>query len=47
LVSELATSQATFVDPTPHRIDRFGTVDPLAGEFLQQCADARSGKITG
>jgi sarcosine oxidase subunit beta len=37
----------TFADSTPHRIDRFGEIDPFDAEFIQRCADARSGKITG
>ena len=47
LVAELATGRTPFVDAAPHRIDRFGVIDPLDPAFLQQCADARSGKITG
>ncbi len=47
LVAELAMGCAPFVDAAPHRIDRFGEIDPLDPAFLQQCADARSGKITG
>ena len=47
LVSELITGQAPFVDPSPHRIDRFGVVDPTDQVFIQICADARSGKVTG
>jgi sarcosine oxidase, subunit beta len=47
LVSELVMGQAAFVDPTPHRIDRFGMVNPTDSDFIQTCADARSGKVTG
>jgi sarcosine oxidase subunit beta len=47
LVAEMATDRQPFVDPAPHRIDRFGEIDPTSLEFLQRCADARSGKITG
>jgi 4-methylaminobutanoate oxidase (formaldehyde-forming) len=47
LVSELITGRPTFVDSTPHQIDRFGAIDPLDPNFIQRCADARSGKITG
>jgi 4-methylaminobutanoate oxidase (formaldehyde-forming) len=47
LVAELVTGQIPFVDPTPHRIDRFGTIDPTDSDFIQRCADARSGKVTG
>jgi 4-methylaminobutanoate oxidase (formaldehyde-forming) len=46
-ISEIAAGLTPFVDPTPHRIDRFGDIDALAPEFLQRCAAARSGKITG
>lgn len=47
LVSDLVTGCPTFADSTPHRIDRFGSIDPFDPAFIQQCADARSGKITG
>jgi sarcosine oxidase subunit beta len=47
LISELAAGRTSFVDPAPHRIDRFGEINPLDPEFLKRCADARSGKITG
>ena len=47
LVSELIMGKAPFVDPIPHRIDRFGLVDPTDPDFIQICADARSGKVTG
>ena len=47
LVSELTTDRPPFVDPAPHRIERFGKIDPYDPDFLQRCADARSGKITG
>lgn len=46
-ISDLAAGCAPFVDSTPHRIDRFGKIDPFDPEFVQRCADARSGKITG
>jgi len=46
-ISDLVAGRAPFVDSTPHRIDRFGEIDPTSPEFLQRCADARSGKITG
>lgn len=46
-ISELVVGHAPFVDSAPHRIDRFGEVDSTSPEFLQRCADARSGKITG
>jgi len=47
LVSELITGRPTFVDSTPHQINRFGAIDPLDPNFIQRCAEARSGKITG
>jgi len=47
LVSDLITGQPPFVDPTPHRIHRFGVVDPMSADFIQVCADARAGKVTG
>jgi sarcosine oxidase subunit beta len=46
-ISELAAGHAPFVDSAPHRIDRFGEIDSLDPNFIQRCADARSGKITG
>jgi len=46
-ISELVAGREPFVDPTPHRIDRFGEIDPVDPEFIQCCAEARSGKITG
>jgi sarcosine oxidase subunit beta len=47
LVAELATGRQPFADPAPHRIDRFGEIDPTDRTFIQLCADARSGKVTG
>jgi 4-methylaminobutanoate oxidase (formaldehyde-forming) len=47
LVSELITGQAPFVDPTPHRVERFGMINPTDSDFIQRCADARAGKVTG
>ena len=46
-VSELATGCMPFVDAAPHRIDRFGSINPCDPALLQRCADARSAKITG
>jgi 4-methylaminobutanoate oxidase (formaldehyde-forming) len=46
-ISELATGHIPFVDSAPHQIDRFGEIDSLDPNFIQRCADARSGKITG
>lgn len=47
LLADLAVDRTPFVDPAPHRIDRFGEIDPLDPGFIQRCAEARSGKITG
>ncbi len=47
LVAELVMGQQPFVDPSLHRIDRFGMIDPTSPDFIQSCADARSGKVTG
>ena len=47
LIADLVAGRFPFIDPAPHRIDRFGQIDPLSPEFLQRCAKARSGKITG
>ena len=46
-ISDLTAGRAPFVDSAPHRIDRFGEIDSLDPNFIQRCADARSGKITG
>ena len=46
-ISDLVVGRVPFVDSAPHRIDRFGEIDPVDPEFIQRCADARSGKITG
>jgi 4-methylaminobutanoate oxidase (formaldehyde-forming) len=46
-VADLVAGRAPFVDSVPHRIDRFGDNDPLDPDFIQRCADARAGKITG
>jgi 4-methylaminobutanoate oxidase (formaldehyde-forming) len=47
LVSDLVLGRPPYVDPAPHRIDRFGAIDPMGYEFIQLCADARAGKVTG
>jgi 4-methylaminobutanoate oxidase (formaldehyde-forming) len=47
LVADLALGETPFVDPDPHRPDRFGEIDPLSPVFLELCKEARSGKITG
>ncbi len=47
LISDLVTGQPPYVDPAPHQIHRFGAVDPMSYEFIQSCADARAGKVTG
>lgn len=46
-VAELAVGSKPFVDLTPHRVDRFGSIDPTDADFMRQCGEARSGKITG
>ncbi|MDO9301110.1 MAG: FAD-binding oxidoreductase [Anaerolineales bacterium] len=46
-ISDLVAGRAPFVDSTPHRVDRFGEIDSIDSNFIQRCADARSGKITG
>ncbi|MGZ9166948.1 MAG: hypothetical protein ACXW4U_17390 [Anaerolineales bacterium] len=46
-ISDLVTGRPTFVDAAPHRIDRFGEIDPFDPDFLKKCADARAEKITG
>ena len=46
-ISDLVSGRQTFTDSAPHRIDRFGEIDALDSNFIQRCADARSGKITG
>jgi len=47
LLSDMVAGRQPFADATPHRIDRFGEIDSLDLDFIQCCADARSGKITG
>ncbi len=47
LLADLVAGRVPFVDAAPHRIDRFGEIDPLNSGFIQRCAEARSGKITG
>ena len=47
LMADLVSGSVPFVDPSPHRIDRFGEIDPFDSDFIQRCADARSGKLTG
>jgi sarcosine oxidase subunit beta len=46
-LAQLATGHATSFDLTPHRVDRFGPVDPTDPAFRQRCADARSLKRWG
>ena len=46
-ISELVVGLAPFIDSAPHRIDRFSAVDLMNCEFIQSCADARAGKVTG
>lgn len=47
LIADLVTGQPPYIDPTPHQIQRFGEIDPMSYEFIQLCADARAGKVTG
>ena len=47
LIADLITGQPPFVDPALHQIQRFGAVNPMSYEFIQSCADARAGKVTG
>ncbi len=46
-IAELAVGKPASVDLEPHRVDRFGSVDPFDPEFMERCGQARSGKITG
>jgi len=46
-ISELAISQPTFVNPKPFRLERFGTIDSFAPDFIRRCAEARALKRTG
>ncbi len=46
-LSRLAAHQPALFDLGPHRIDRFGPVDPADAAFRQRCADARSNKRSG
>jgi 4-methylaminobutanoate oxidase (formaldehyde-forming) len=46
-ISKLAGRQPNPFDFSPHRIDRFGAVDPYTSEHQQRCAAARSNKISG
>jgi sarcosine oxidase subunit beta len=46
-LAQLATGQTPSYDLTPHRVDRFGPIDPTDPVFRQRCADARSMKRSG
>jgi 4-methylaminobutanoate oxidase (formaldehyde-forming) len=46
-LARLAAHQPPPFDLGPHRIDRFGPVDPADARFRQLCADARSLKRSG
>jgi 4-methylaminobutanoate oxidase (formaldehyde-forming) len=46
-LAQLATGHTPSFDLTPHRVDRFGPVDPTTPVFRQRCADARSMKGWG
>lgn len=39
-ISDLVADRVPFVASAPHWIDRFGEIDPLDPEFIQQCATA-------
>jgi len=46
-MAELALGKIPSFDLHPHRIDRFGQIDPSNIQFLHRCAMARSGKVSG
>ncbi len=46
-LAQLAAGEAPSFDLTPHRIDRFGWVDPTDPVFRQRCAAARAMKQSG
>ncbi len=46
-LAQLATGQTSSYDLTPHRVDRFGPIDPTDPVFRQRCGDARSMKRSG
>ncbi len=47
VIAELVADQFPFVDPTPHKPERYGRFDPFAPDFVRQCAEARSRKTSG
>jgi sarcosine oxidase subunit beta len=46
-LAQLALGQKPSFDLAPHRVDRFGAVNPADPAFRQRCADARSMKRSG
>jgi sarcosine oxidase subunit beta len=46
-LAQLAVGQTPSFDLAPHRVDRFGAVNPADPAFRQRCADARSMKRSG
>lgn len=47
LMAELVLNEPTFVQPEPFNPARFPEADPYSDEFMQQCSQQRSGKISG
>lgn len=47
LIADLIMGQQPYIDPTPHKIQRFGEIDPMSYEFIHLCAVARAGKVSG
>jgi len=46
-LAELAVGQTPTFDLEPHRLDRFGSIDPFAPAFWERRGQARSGKVSG
>lgn len=47
VIAELALGNEPFIDIAPHRIDRFGIINPFDNDFLVRCAQSRSEKNSG
>lgn len=47
LIADLIMGQRPYIDPTPHKIQRFGEIDPMSYEFIHLCAVTRAGKVSG
>ena len=45
--AELAAGKDNPFDFSNFNLDRFGEIDPFSNEWLQKCAEARSGKLSG